>query len=416
MIVRRALTAIVLVVAATAHADGGARDGGAGDGGARAGRGGGTWRAWNRPKFIRARATLTVLADGRVLLTGGRESAPDPPVPALEHSAEVLDPRTGIWSLTDPMPGHPAGYAIAALPSGGVLLAAGHDHTKVERPRRSRWATYEGPPPISASMLSSAQLWDPVRGWRVVGAMAEKRTGARAAALPDGRVLVMGGLQTTYGPSYIHPSILTFGNLRFLASAEVWSPDTGRWRQVAPMSQPRVVHTATTLADGRVLVVGGMPGEMAPVPTAAPAEIWTPATGAWTPIARPRQERTRHAAIRLVDGRVLITGGTLLREFYGQEQKALASAEAWDPRTTRWTDVSPMHFARSDHDAVLLADGRVLVAGIVPMWGEIRDPATDSWTSTPPLTEQLRGDFYLAALRDGRVVAVATTGVQLWTP
>ena len=102
---RPALTAIVLAAAAaTAHADGG----------------GGAWRAWNRPKFLRGSPTLTVLADGRVLLTGGADFAPRPPVPPLEHAAEVLDPRTGIWSLTDPFPGHPVEYAIAALPSGGA--------------------------------------------------------------------------------------------------------------------------------------------------------------------------------------------------------------------------------------------------------------------------------------------------------
>jgi hypothetical protein len=269
-------------------------------------------------------------------------------------------------------------YAIAALPSGGALLAGGYDHTKLEWPRRQRGGTYEGPPGISASMLSSAQRWDPVRGWRDAGAMADKRTSARAAALPDGRALVTGGFQTTYGRSYIDPSMLTNGNRHFLASAEVWSPATGAWRPAAPMSQPRWGHTATTLADGRVLVVGGTPGETVAGPTAAPAEIWTPATGGWTQIARPRHERAWHTATRLADGRVLITGGKSLQRAFGSTPKALDSAEVWDPVTDRGADVSPMRFARFDHDAVLLADGRVLVAGDV-MRSEIWDPGTDSW-------------------------------------
>ena len=399
MIVRRALTALVLVAAGTAHA-----------------AGGGAWRGWNRPKVQRALPTLTVLSDGRVLLTGGGEFAPRPPVPPLEHSAEVLDPRTGIWSLTDPIPGHRVDYAIAALPSGGALLAGGFDHTKIEWPRHRRGGTYEGPPGISASMLRSAQRWDPVRGWRDAGAMADKRTAARAAALPDGRVLVMGGFQTTYGPSYVDPSILTNGNRHFLASAEVWSPATGGWRQVAPMSQPRDGHTATTLADGRVLVVGGSPGETAAGPTAVPVEIWTPRTGAWTPVARPHQERTWHTATRLADGRVLITGGKPFQRPFGPTPKALDSAELWDPLTDRWTDVSPMRFARSGHDAVLLGDGRVLVAGDILMRSEIWDPATDSWTTTPPFTEEIRGNIHLAVLQDGRVLAVCLIAVQLWTP
>ena len=402
MVVRGALTAIVLAAAgaATAHAT----------------AGGGAWRAWNRPKVQRNMLTLTVLADGRVLLAGGGSFTPGSPVPPLEHSAEVLDPRTGIWSLTDPMSGHRVDYAIAALPSGGALLAGGYDHTKVEPTRRQRWGSYEGPPGLSASMLSSAQRWDPVRGWRDAGTMADKRTSARAAALPDGRVLVMGGVQATYGPSYVNPSILTNGNTHFLASAEIWSPATGGWRQVAPMSQPRDGHTATTLADGRVLVIGGRPGETVAGPTAAPAEIWTSATGAWTPIGRPRQERAGHTATRLADGRVLITGGTPLRAPFGPTPEPLAGAEVWDPRTDRWTDVSPMRFARSGHDAALLADGRVLVAGGIPMRGEIWDPATDRWTLTPWFTEMIGANIHLTALRDGRVLAMTQIGVQLWTP
>ena len=205
MVVRRALTAIVLVTAATAHAAGGA----------------GAWRAWNRPRVQRNMPTLTVLVDGHVLLAGGGSFAPGSPMPPLEHSAEVLDPRTGIWSLTDPMPGHRVDYAVTALPSGGALLAGGYDHTKVEPTRRRPGGSYEGPPGLSASMLSSAQRWDPARGWRDAGAMADKRTAARAAALLDGRVLVVGGVQATYGPSYVDPSILTNGNTLFLASAEI---------------------------------------------------------------------------------------------------------------------------------------------------------------------------------------------------
>jgi hypothetical protein len=79
MIVRPALAMIVLAAAAATAPTTPTGSGGA-------------WRAWNRPKFQRDNLTLTVLADGRVLLAGGAEFAPRPPVPPLEHSAEVLDP------------------------------------------------------------------------------------------------------------------------------------------------------------------------------------------------------------------------------------------------------------------------------------------------------------------------------------
>jgi hypothetical protein len=75
-----------------------------------------------------------------------------------------------------------------------------------------------------------------------------------------------------------------------------------------------------------------------------------------------------------------------------------------------------MRFARSGHDAVLLADGRVLIAGGNSMSCEIWDPATDSWTLTPRFTEMIGVNIHLAALPDGRVLAMTRTGVQLWTP
>jgi hypothetical protein len=75
-----------------------------------------------------------------------------------------------------------------------------------------------------------------------------------------------------------------------------------------------------------------------------------------------------------------------------------------------------MRFARSGHDAALLADGRVLIAGGIPMRAEIWDPATDSWTLTPWFTEMIGANIHLAALSDGRVLAMTQIGVQLWTP
>jgi hypothetical protein len=42
----------------------------------------------------------------------------------------VLDPRTGIWSLTDPLPSHRVEHVAVALASGGVIIAGGLDHRK----------------------------------------------------------------------------------------------------------------------------------------------------------------------------------------------------------------------------------------------------------------------------------------------
>ena len=72
--------------------------------------------------------------------------------------------------------------------------------------------------------------------------MSEARDGHTAAALRDGRVLVVGGVGAD-GES--------------LASAEVFDPVAGAWSATEAMDQPRSMHTATPLPDGRVLIVGG---------------------------------------------------------------------------------------------------------------------------------------------------------------
>jgi hypothetical protein len=71
--------------------------------------------------------------------------------------------------------------------------------------------------------------------------MHSRRGGPAAALLPSGEVLVIGGYQ---------PGIV--------ASAEVYDPATNSFKLVSsPLHNARAFFTASTLADGRVLVAGG---------------------------------------------------------------------------------------------------------------------------------------------------------------
>ena len=79
--------------------------------------------------------------------------------------------------------------------------------------------------------------------WLPSGALNENRALHTAVLLANGEVLVVGGVGPTVGPA--------------LASAERYDPATNRWRLTSPMATGRVRHSATTLPDGRVLVVGG---------------------------------------------------------------------------------------------------------------------------------------------------------------
>src|SRR5262249_8245722 len=147
-----------------------------------------------------------------------------------------------------------------------------------------------------------------------------------------------------------------------LATAEVFDPGSQTWAVVDSMFLRRADHTATLLPDGRVFVAGN-----APEPgVALAAELFDPVSKTWTPApanyeahspAAPSGSRVYHTATLLADGRVLIAGGL------GEEGLDLKSAELFDPAGQAWTFVSPMSDPRGGHTATLLKDGHVLVAG-----------------------------------------------------
>ena len=80
---------------------------------------------------------------------------------------------------------------------------------------------------------------------------------------------------------------------------------TGMWIATGTMTQARDGHTATLLADGRVLVAGGLRDRK----SLATAELYDPATGSWTATGNMLAGRSHHSATRLRDGTVLVAGG-----------------------------------------------------------------------------------------------------------
>ena len=165
------------------------------------------------------------------------------------------------------------------------------------------------------------------------------------------------------------------------------------------MSIPRASHAATLLPDGRVLVCGGWNGERA----VSSAETYDPATGVWTPVGDMAEARASLIAVRLLDGRVLIVGGGDGR------LGTLATAEVFDPRTSTFSTVTPMH--ANHYLATRLADGRVLVTGGQGPDGgilrsaEIFDPETGTFHATGGMATA-RVKHGAALLPDGRVLVL----------
>ena len=127
-----------------------------------------------------------------------------------------------------------------------------------------------------------------------------------------------------------------------------------------PLGVGRQIHTATTLADGRVLVAGGYDAHDQAV---ASAVIYDPATDTFSPTGSMAAARGLHTATLLADGRVLIAGGGHPSWVGPQADPYLASAELFDPATGTFSPTGSMAIRREGHTATLLTDGRVLITG-----------------------------------------------------
>ncbi len=230
----------------------------------------------------------------------------------------------------------------------------------------------------------------------VTGGMQFARVSHQATLLANGSVLVSGGQNGGTA----------------LPQSEVYNPAAGIWTLSGSNLIPRFNHTATLLQDGRVLAAGGMPSN-GDCSSNVTAETYDPATGRWSLTSRLSSPvGTGHAAVRLRDGRVLVSGGG------DRCGSVFSTAQVFDPSSNKWSATGSMSVAREFHTSALLSDGRVLVAGgvtsspfsAVPS-AEIYDPTTGKWTPvgsmTTPRQTSCNGYMqpFLANLPDGTVLA-----------
>ncbi|CAF1050250.1 unnamed protein product [Adineta steineri] len=135
----------------------------------------------------------------------------------------------------------------------------------------------------------------------------------------------------------------------------VFAPTTNQqseWKMTGNMSVARRYHTASTLANGYVLVVGGFAGAS----SLNSAELYNPSTGTWTTTESMSIARGYVTASTLANGLVLVAGGA-------NETNYLNSAELYNPSTGTWTTTGSMSITRYQHTTSTLVNGSVLVAG-----------------------------------------------------
>jgi large repetitive protein len=205
--------------------------------------------------------------------------------------------------------------------------------------------------------------------------------------------------------------------------ARIEAPETsvqtpGTFSPAGNMTTPRAGHTATLLPNGKVLFAGGI-SEYSPDKfvkgtcncTLASAELYDPSTGMFTPVGDMTTSRSNHTATLLPNGRVLITGGN--SDYKQNCNCTLASAELYDPSTGTFTVAGVMTTARVGMSAILLNNGKVLIAGGffngVLASSELYDPSTGTFTRTGDMTIPVfRGKGTL--LNNGKVLISGGTG------
>ncbi len=226
-------------------------------------------------------------------------------------------------------------------------------------------------------------------GWTSVASLNQSRSGHTATTLDNGRVLVVGG----FGPA-IPPAV----TVTLRATPEVYDPVANTWTVLPAMTHPRLSHTAVKLNDGRVFVVGGY----AAGSNVRSAELYNPVAGAWAGAGEPANlDWTIDRGVLLTDGDVFVVGQRLLPpQFPGGGQQIVGGSAIYDPDTNTWTAGPDVPVS----SAVLatLSAGSVLLTG----WGAENAALyvpPGSVDATPEMPA-MRDGHTMTGLPDGRVL------------
>jgi hypothetical protein len=253
----------------------------------------------------RLRHTATVLANGDVLLAGGSDFS----------SADLFKAGTGVIQPTGSMSAQRYGHTATLLQDGRVLLAGG---------AYDDWSTYSSIP------IQSAELYDPASGkFTPTGDMSATRRGHSAALLPNGRVLIVSGGGGGYGGA---------------AGGEIYDPATQTFVPVPGVDTNKCSASATSLADGRVLIAGGTICSYS-YTMLDTAEIYDPATGQSTPTGKLVAPQAGHTTTLLPDGRVLLVGGNPGN--MGQFYNPATGSFTMGPHLFTRDQVTQPHFCRT---------------------------------------------------------------------
>lgn len=304
----------------------------------------------------------SVLADGRVLLTGGVSA----PGAAIYSSTETYDPVTGQFTPAAPMLTARREHAAITLQDGRVLVAGGMTP--------------------AGSRTDTAEIYDPATGqWTATGKMNAMRFRTIARLLPDGRVMVMGKDGYSTG-----------------AYADIFDPATGTLSKTGYFIENSGWHGLVVLADGRVMKIGGeassAPAPYAPYSTRA--EIWDPATNQWSATGPMSVGRATIEPILLASGKVLVAGG--------RNSMSLRSTEIYDPATGTFTPGADMPADFEPLTSTVLANADVVYTAGYSRQLMRYNAASSAWNLSGPQRSTAR-EQTASRLPDGNVLLAGGT-------
>ena len=301
-----------------------------------------------------------------------------------------IAPVDPIWTFTGNLRTNRYGHTATLLLNGKILVAGGGGFPC------SGGGCY-------STVNSTAELYDPSTAtWSYTGSL-RRRTGHSATLLGNGQVLVAGGVNYGYD----------IGKFSYVTTAELYNPETGRWRLTGGLKALYAGHAATLLQNGKVLLVGtslntSISAQVASDSRFPSAELYDPDTETWNSSAAP----TIAGPLTLLpDGTVLVVSG--------------GAAELYHPDTETWSSAGNLNVIRSVRTATLLNNGTVLITGEGESssagYAEIYDPAMGIWSTTSnPFT--VRGGT-ATLMSDGKVLLAGgydslhpVSGEELYDP
>ena len=258
------------------------------------------------------------LPDGKILVPGGHIAD----FVGLAKTS-IYDPATNTWS---PVPDMNAGRwypSVTTLPNGDSLVVSGEIDT------------HQGTNPLPQVYQRATNTWRDLTNAQLVQGLYPMMFVA-----PNGKVF-------DAGPTHITRYLDTNG--------------TGQWTFVANRTFGwRDYGSAVMYEPGKILVAGG--GANPPTATAEVIDL-NSATPTWRAVQSMSIGRRHLNMTLLPDGTVLASGGTSGKG-HNNDTTPVTYAELWNPATQAWTRMADSGIARLYHSsALLLPDGRVMVTG-----------------------------------------------------